>query len=199
MTPHDSIPNFANYIERQKVKYQYLFEAAFQTKLAYNGLLWRSTGNSLIVWPALMINKNAMLNYPWCSNENGPAPNQTCNIADDEVTSSSPVFCQCIVIRRLCLLLGLKTDLDLTLFTLLKVMITIWELLKNKTCLNERIEINYPWNMFVCQLPNRKALLLKRHFKLRYEIMQLLKPGKEPLSQNVKTVRALVEAHWPNS
>ena len=36
-------------------------------------------------------------NYRVSSNENGPAPNQTCNIADVEVSLSRPVFCQCIV------------------------------------------------------------------------------------------------------
>ena len=74
-----------------------------------------------------------------------------------------------------------KMVLNRRLFILLKAKTTIWELLRNQTCLNDRIEINYPWNMFVCQLPNRKTLVLIRHFKLTYEIFQLFKPAGKPL------------------
>ena len=64
-----------------------------------NGLHWRSSGNSLLVSPGADDTiKPKVENYQLSLNENGPAPNQTCNIADAEVPTSSPVFCQCIVV-----------------------------------------------------------------------------------------------------
>ena len=45
--------------------------------------------------------KTKCWNYRISLIANSPAPNQSCNIADVEVPMSSPVFCQCIVVRRL--------------------------------------------------------------------------------------------------
>ena len=41
-------------------------------------------------------------NYKLSLNENGPAPNQTCNIADVEVPTSSPNFANALLYFQLC-------------------------------------------------------------------------------------------------
>ena len=125
--------------------------------LRSNGLHWRSAGNSLLVWPALMTNGNAMLKLTLKPNRRRSSPEPNLQFCWCEVCWSSPNFGYALLYAGFDIAPRFeKLVIQQILFSMRKAKLTFWNICEKIRSFNNRIGLKSLVISFTANLQRKK-------------------------------------------